>query len=79
MAENEEPKVPTITLRMTDPEKFAVEINFETPTPQYARAMLNEALYTIESLIEDQNAVAFQSKMTRAQQAFQAMRKSPNV
>lgn len=79
MADNEEKQVPTIILKLTDPEKFNIEINFETPSLQCARAMLTEAVHTIQSMIEDANAVEFQYKMNRSAQAYRAMQKKPSV
>jgi len=76
---DDEKKVPTIILKVTDAEKFNIEIEFETPSLQCARAMLTEALHTIQSMIEDANAVEFQSKMNRAAQSYRAMQKKPSI
>lgn len=73
-ADNDKP-VPTITLKLTDPVSFNVEVDFETPSLQVARAMLAEAVHTIQSLINDQESLQFAAKMNNAAQAQRAMLK----
>jgi hypothetical protein len=76
MSEDAKP-VPTITLRMTDPDTFNIEISFETPNKEYARMMLLSAVGVIEKLQRDDEALQFGSQMARAAAAHNAMQKGP--
>jgi hypothetical protein len=73
----DEKVVPTITLRMTDPETFNIEISFETPNKEYARMMLLSAVGVIEKLQRDDEALEFGVKMPRGAMAQAAMQKGP--
>ena len=76
MSEDEKP-VPRIILKVTDFEQFNVEIDFQTPSKEYARLMLLTALGTIEKLQRDDEALQFGSQMARAAAAHNAMQKGP--
>lgn len=71
----DEPKVPTIILKLTDPDTFNVECDIELGRLALMRVMLLEALRTVEGLLQDQDALAFQQKMNAASRAAGAMRK----
>lgn len=71
----DEPKIPTIILKLTDPEVFNVELDIELGRLPLMRVMLLEALRTVEGLLQDQDALAFQQKMSAAGRAAGAMRK----
>jgi hypothetical protein len=73
--EAEEKKVFTIVLKLTDPETFNVECDIELGRLQLMRVMLLEALRTVEKLLQDQDAIQFADRMSRAQMAAAAMRK----
>jgi hypothetical protein len=73
----DEKAVPTITLRMTDPDTFNIEISFETPNKEYARMMLLSAIGVIEKLQRDDEALEFGVKMQRGAMAHNAMQKGP--
>lgn len=84
MPNNEVPKkteprqpMPRITLKLTNPIIFNVEIDYECPSLQVARAMLREGLSTIEAMIDDQHAIEFNKKMAEANKAWGAMQKNP--
>ena len=72
---DDEKKVPTIILKVTNFEKFNVEINFETPHLEFARLMLDTAIKTIERMQRDQEALSFGEKMRQAAQARNAISK----
>jgi hypothetical protein len=74
MSDPEKP-VPTITLKLTDPEVFNIELDIELGRLPLMRCMLLEALRTVEGLLQDQDALAFQQKMGNAARAAGAMRK----
>lgn len=69
--------MPKITLRLTNPVIFNVEVDYECPSLYVARAMLNEAVHAIQRQISDMEAIDFQKRMEGAQQAFRAMQKNP--
>lgn len=71
----DEPKVPTIILKLTDPDTFNVECDIELGRLALMRVMLLEALRTVEGLLEDQDALAFQQKMSAAARAGNAMKR----
>lgn len=76
---NEQPQVPTIILKLTDPLKFNVECDIELDRLCLMRAMLVEALRVVEGLIEDEEAIKFAGKMNRLQQAQAAMKNMPKL
>jgi hypothetical protein len=55
MPDNEEKTVPTITLKLTDPVTFNIEIDLQAPL-YCARAMLNEAVQTLQKMINYEEA-----------------------
>lgn len=69
--------MPRITLRLTNPIIFNVEVDYECPSLYVARAMLQEGLHAIQRQISDAEAVEFQKRMEGAQQAYRAMQKNP--
>jgi hypothetical protein len=69
--------VPTITLKLTDPVTFNLECDIEMDKLHLMRAMLTEALATVNTLIQDQEAAMFAAKMSSALAAFRAMQKGP--
>lgn len=71
------PRLPSITLRLTNPITFNVEVDYECPSLYVARAMLQEGFHTIQRLIGDAEAMEFQKRMGDAQQAYRAMQKNP--
>ena len=77
MPENEEKHVPTIILKLVDPMTFNLECDLEMDKLHLMRAMLTEALATVVTLIQDQEAVQFAGKMSAAQAAQRAMQKGP--
>jgi transposase len=74
---SEEPHVPTIILKLTDPLTFNLECDIEMDKLHLMRAMLTEALETVRTLIQDAEAVQFAAKMSAAQAAQRAMQKAP--
>ncbi len=74
---SDQPKVPTIILKLTDPEKFNIECEIELDKLCLMRVMLLEALRTVEGLLQDQDAIEFQRKMNATAQAVRAMKKLP--
>ena len=76
---DEEKPVPTIILKLTDPDTFNVECDIDIGRLHLMRAMLSEALRTVETMIADQDAVTFASKMSAAQAAHRAMSKKPLI
>jgi hypothetical protein len=75
----DEAKVPTITLKLTDAEKFNIELDIELERLALMRVMLLEGLRVVEGLLQDQDAIAFQGKMNRLQQVTAAMRKGQKI
>lgn len=72
---SDEPKVPTIILKLTDPEVFNIELDIELGRLPLMRVMLLEALRTVEALLQDQDALAFQKKMEQAARTQNLVRK----
>lgn len=72
---DEEKQVPTIILKLNDAEIFNIEVDIQTPSLYVARAMLGEALHTVQSLIEDANAAAFGERMQRIKRVQESMQK----
>lgn len=80
MSNNEkkpEGRRPTITLTLTNPIVFNVEVNYEAPSLYLVRAMLNEGVHAIQRQINQAEAIEFQKRMEGAQQAWAAMQKNP--
>jgi hypothetical protein len=75
MADNEAKPVPTIILKLTDAETFNVECDIELGRLPLMRVMLLEALRTVDSLLQDQDAINFSEKMKMSARAQAAMRK----
>lgn len=65
MPDDEKP-VPTIILKLTDPDRFNVEIDMAVETLHLNRAMLAEALATVTGMIQDEEAQVFAMKMSQA-------------
>ena len=76
---DEEKRNPKITLELTDPVRFVVEVALDLPTLQVGRAMLKEAVSAIEDMIQDQKSVEFAAKMEKAAQAQRAISKLPKL
>jgi hypothetical protein len=74
-----EVKVPTIILKLTDAEKFNVECDIELERLALMRVMLLEAIRVVDGLLADQDAIAFQGKMSKLERVAAAMRKGPKV
>lgn len=72
---DEEKKVPSITIKLIDFEKFTVEVHWFAPSPTLVRAMFSEAVKSVDRHIADQEAMEFGARMARAQAAAAAMRK----
>lgn len=72
---DEEKKVPSITIKLIDFEKFTVEVDWYAPSTSLVRAMLSEAVKSVDRHIADQEAMEFGARMARAQAAAAAMRK----
>lgn len=79
MENNKKPqaRMPQVTLRLTNPITFNVEVDYECPSLYIARAMLQEGLHAIARQINDMEAIEFQKRMEGAQQAWAAMQKNP--
>lgn len=75
----DEKVVPTITLKLTDSETFNLECDIEMDKLHLMRAMLTEGLATVNTLIQDQDAVQFAAKMSSAAAAQRAMQKNPRI
>jgi hypothetical protein len=78
MPENDKP-VPTIILKLTDPDRFNVEMDIPGEKLHMVRAMLTEALSTVNTMILDQEAVQFAAKTSAAQAAQRAFQKKPLI
>jgi hypothetical protein len=80
---SDEKAVPTIILKLTDPERFNVEMDIEVEKLHLMRAMLTEALATVTGMIQDEEAAQFAVKMNQAaaqQRAAQlSMTKRPRI
>ena len=72
---DEPKKVPTITISLVDIEKFQVTVDYFAPSVMLVRAMLNEAVKSIDRHIADQEAMEFGVRMEKMQQVAAAMRK----
>ncbi len=72
---DDEKKVPTIILKLTDPEVFNVECDIEMGRLSLMRAMLTEALRVVDGLLQDQDAISFQEKVQRIARVQGAMKK----
>ena len=79
MPENEEKKVHTIILKLTDAEMFNVECDIELQHLALMRVMLLEGLRVVEGLLQDQDAIMFQQKMANAARLRAAMQKKPVI
>jgi hypothetical protein len=62
----DEKAVPTIVLKLTDAERFNVEMDLEVDKLHLMRAMLTEALATVTGMIQDEEAQVFAMKMSQA-------------
>jgi hypothetical protein len=80
---SDEKAVPTIILKLTDPDVFNVECDIDESRLHLVRAMLTEALARVTAMIQDQEAAMFAAKMNQAavqQRAAQfAMQKKPRI
>jgi hypothetical protein len=75
----DENPVPRIILKVTDFEQFNVEVDFQTPSLEFARLMLDTATKTIERLQRDAEAVEFGVRMQQGAAAHSAMLKRPKL
>jgi hypothetical protein len=78
MPENDKP-VPTIILKLTDPDLMNVECDLDIQRLPLMRVILLEALRTVEGLLNDQHMVEFQRQMNQRIQAVRAMQKNPEI
>lgn len=72
---DEEKKVPSITITLKDQEMFQVAVEWYAPSLPLVRAMLSEAVKSVDRHIADQEALEFGERMGRIQAAAAAMRK----
>jgi hypothetical protein len=67
-------KVPSITIKIADKEKFHIEVVKEhIPTPNYALCMIDTARRAIDQERQDLEAIEFQQKMQMVASAQRAM------
>ena len=73
--EPEQQDIPTIILKLTDPVVFNVEIDLDIRKLYLCRAIVSEALASVNRMIADQEAEQFAARMSRVAQAHRAMQK----
>jgi hypothetical protein len=76
---SDENKVPTVTIKVVDVEKWGIELSVECPSPDYALNMLDTARRYIVKTMQDAEAAQFGTKMEQAAQAHRAMVRGPLI